>query len=178
MFAATLKMTARSAGPFSAARRGLALAWLLCMAHPALGQVTISNVTVVNVTPSSFSVVWSASSTASSSLTPVLSVFADAGGVTNLAGQVGLDYYPLNSGSPAATNAYQQRLSEASLRQETQSLGLAEVQVSSLNPNTTYYFQVQESDSLGHQAMSPPAGPLPAVTTARKMGLSSNPSNS
>ena len=171
MLAATLKMTARSAGPFSAAHRGLALAWLLWMVHPALGQVTISNVTVVNVTPSGFSVVWSASSTASSSLTPVLSVFADAGGVTNLAGQVGLDYYPLSSGSPAATNAYQQRLSEASLRQATQNLGLAEVQVSSLNPNTTYYFQVQESDSLGHQAVSPPSGPLPAVTTAQQNGF-------
>ena len=140
MLAATLKMTARSAGPFSAARWGLALAWLLCMVHPAPGQVTISNITVVNVTPSSFSVVWSASSTASSILTPVLSVFADAGGVTNLAGQVGLDYYPLSSGSPAATNAYQQRLSETSLRQETQNLGLAEVQVSGSEPQHNLLF--------------------------------------
>ena len=164
-------MTARPGRLRAAARRWLALAWLLWIVHPALGQVTISNVTVVNVTPSSFSVVWSAVSASHSALTPVLSVFADAGGATNLAGQVGLEYYPLNSGSPAATNAYQQRLSENSLRQETQVLGLAEVRVSGLNPNTVYYYQVQESDTHGNFALWPPSGPLPPATTAQANGF-------
>jgi hypothetical protein len=171
MFAAKLKMTTRSAGRFSALGRRLAPAWLLLAVPAVLGQITISNVTVVNVTPSSFSVVWSASSVPPSLLTPVLAVFADAGGVSNLAEQVGLEYYPLNSGAPSATNAYQQRLSQDYLRQQTQILGLAQVRVSGLNPNTTYYYQAQESDAQGGQSVSPPSGPLPAVTTAQENGF-------
>ena len=151
--------------------RWLALAWLFLAVHPVLGQITFSNVTVVNVTPSSFSVVWSASSAPPSLLTPVLSVFADAGGVTNLAGQVGLEYYPLNSGAPAAINSYQQRLSRNYLRQQSQNLGLAQVRVSGLNPNTTYYYQVQERDAHGGRSVSPPSGPLPAATTAQENGF-------
>jgi hypothetical protein len=152
-------------------RRWLALASLLLGVYPAAAQITISNVATVNVTPSSFSVVWSVSATARGSLIPSLSVFADAGGATNLAGQVGLEYYPLNSGAPTATNAYQERLSQAYLRQQSQSLGLVQVRVSGCSPNTAYYYQVRENSTNGQQAVWPPSAPLPAVTTAQENGF-------
>lgn len=164
-------MTARSARPGSAVGRWVALAGLLLAVHPVLGQITFSNITVVNVTPSSFSVVWSASSVPPSLLTPSLAVFADAGGATNLAGQVGLEYYPLNSGAPVTTNSYQERLSQNFLRQQTQGLSLAEVRVSGLNPSTTYYFQVQDTDTHSNLAVSPPSHPFLAATTAQENGF-------
>jgi hypothetical protein len=154
-----------------ASLRAGALALLLCLANSAVGQVTISNVTVVNVTPTSFSIVWSEASATLAPVTPAMAIFADSAGVTNLGGQVGLEYYPLNSGATNATNAYQQRLSQNSLRQESQSLGLAEVRISGLNPGTTYYFQVQASDTNGAQASLPLNGPFPAVTTAQENGF-------
>jgi len=153
------------------ARRFGAFALLASLVNSAVGQVTISNVTVVNVTPTSFSVVWSESSATLAPVTPAIAVFADSAGVTNLAGQVGLEYFPLNSGATNATNAYQQRLSQSSLRQESQSLGLAEVRVSGLSPSTTYYFQVQASDTNGAQASLPVSGPFPTVTTAQENGF-------
>src|SRR5271163_3279034 len=69
------------------------------------GAQDIVNVSVVNVTPSSFSVVWGTPGSA-----PAIAIFADPNGVTNLAGKVGTEFYPLNSGNPALTNNYDIRL--------------------------------------------------------------------
>lgn len=124
--------------------------------------LVITNVSVVNVTPSSFSVVWATSPSA----TPFISVFADPGGTSNLAGQVGVQFYPLHTGDPALTNAYSRRLEQTVLRQKTKALGLVDVQVSDCSPGTTYYYRLQVTNSIGQQATWPASGPLPAVTTA------------
>ena len=70
----------------------------------------ITNVTVVNVTPTSFSVVWRATNS-----TPSIAVFADAGGVTNLAGQVGIEAFPLSTGNPELAEGYPRRVDTATL---------------------------------------------------------------
>ena len=144
-------------------RWGLILICLLCLRTSAFALL-ITNVSTVNVTPTSFSVVWATSPT----LTPLVSVYADPGGVTNLAGQLGIEYYPLHTGDPAATNSYQRRLSQASLRQKSSSLGLVQVRVSGCAPNTTYYYSVQVTNGSGQSTTWPASGPLPAVTTAQE----------
>ena len=142
-------------------------AWFLsCLFVPGLSRAgsppAITNVSVVNVTPSSFSVVWSASAESST-----LSVFADPGGVTNLAGEVRIEYYPLHTGDPSLTDAYHRRLNQSLLRQKTIGQGLAQVRVSRCQPNTAYYYRLQATNSSG-QTLWPAVGPLPAVTTAQQ----------
>jgi hypothetical protein len=136
---------------------------LLPVAGRADSSPSITNVVVANVTPSSFTVVWATTPGASSTL----SVFADPGGATNLAGQVGLEFFPLHTGNPLLTGSYARRLNQAQLRQKTMTQGLAQVRVSGCSPSTTYYFQVQAANSIG-QTVWPAAGPLPAVKTAQE----------
>jgi len=136
--------------------------WFLVLGGIASAAPGVTNVSVVNITPSTFSVVWVTTGGA----TPTLSVFADPGGVTNLAGQVGLEYYPLHTGSPACTNAYDRRLNESVLRQKTSGLGLVQVRVSHCQPHTPYYFRIQETDNQAGVTFWPSNGALPVVTTA------------
>jgi len=136
------------------------------LAWSAAAQIVITNVTAVNVTPAGFAVVASVSPPVSPAVTASISVFADAGGATNLAGQVGVELYPLHTGDPALTNAYDRLLGLAALRQETMSLGLLQVRVSDCSPGTTYYYRLQLSNTNGQTAQWPAAGPLPGVTTA------------
>jgi hypothetical protein len=137
----------------------------------ASASTTITNVATVNVTPSSFSVVWVDAPALTPSLTPTLVVYADPAGATNLAGQVGVEWYPLTSGSPAAANAYQRRLSQALLRQQSQNLGYTEVRVTGCSPQTTYYYRLGVNGPNGPVAAWPASGPLPSVTTAQQNGF-------
>ncbi len=120
----------------------------------------ITNVTVVNVTPTSFSVVWRATNS-----TPSIAVFADAGGVTNLAGQVGIEAFPLSTGNPNLAEGYPRRVDAATLRQKTQSSGLMMMRVSDCQPNTTYYFRLTSTPASGSPEVYPASGPLPAART-------------
>lgn len=132
---------------------------------PAIAKLNLSGVTNVNVTSSGFSIIGDCSSVIDSNTVVSVSVFSDAGGVTNLAGQLGLEFYPLNTGNPGATNNYDRRLNQNVLRQDSMKLGLIYVRVTGCAPNTTYYYSVQVSNTNG-QAVWPANGPLPAVTTA------------
>jgi hypothetical protein len=91
--------------------------------------------------------------------------------VTNLAGQVGIEYYPLHTGAPDATNAYDRRLSRRVLQQKTAAQGLAMVRVSGCLPHRSYFFRLQETDSTGGQTVWPPSGPLPSAMTAQETGF-------
>jgi phosphodiesterase/alkaline phosphatase D-like protein len=144
------------------------LALLILGADWAAAQIVITNVTTVNVTPSSFSIVAAVSPAITPSMTASVSVFADAGGVTNLAGQVGIEYYPLHTGDPTLTNAYDRLVDEAALRQQTMGLGLFDVRVSGCSPGTTYFYVVEVSNTNGQTTLSPPSGLLPSVTTAQE----------
>ena len=131
-------------------------------ALPAAGSIT--NVAVANVTPSSFSVFWRAGA----DTTPSIGVFADAGGVTNLAGQVGIEAFPLHTGNPDLAAGYERRLGRAALRQKTQSYGLMLMRVTGCRPNTAYYFRLASAPPSGSPDLYPASGPLPVVTTPRE----------
>ncbi len=149
-------------------KKALAAAAVLLGAVSAAAQVVITNVAVVNVTPAGFSVVASVSPALASTSNVTVSVFADPGGASSLAGQVGVEYYPLNSGDPTATNAYGTLLSLAALRQDSMNLGLIYARVSSCAPGTTYYYQITVTETNGQSAAWPPGGPLPSATTAQE----------
>ncbi len=151
-----------------AARLGVCLACLLPGAWSAGAQILLSNVMAVNVTPSSFSVVASVSPAITPSTAVSVNVFSSPGGGASLAGQVGVEYYPLNSGDPSSADSYSRLLSLAALRQDSINLGLIHARISYCAPNTTYYFQVTVTNANGQSALWPPSGPLPSVTTAQE----------
>jgi hypothetical protein len=136
--------------------------WLALADTTAYGAIT--NATPVNVTPSGFSVVWRARADSVASI----SVFADAAGVTNLAGKVGIEAFPLHTGNPVATTGYDRRLSRAALRQKTQEQGLVMMRVTGGRPNTTYYYRVSSKIGSDSPEVFPVSGPLPSVTTPRE----------
>lgn len=144
----------------------MAFVLLLLGAWPATAQITITNVAPVNVTPVGFSLAAAVSPLVTSSTTTVISIFSDPAGVSNLTGQVSIEYYPLNSGDPTATNSYQGLLSQAALRQDSMGLGLIYARIANCAANTTYYYQVTVTNTNGQSAVYPPSGPLPSVTTA------------
>jgi hypothetical protein len=133
--------------------------WLAWTALSA--AATITNVTVVNVTPSSFSVFWRAAA----DTTPFIAVFADGGGVTNLAGQVGIEAFPLHTGNPELAAGYERRRGRAALQQKTHSYGLMMMRVTGCRPDTAYYYRLTSTPTAGSPEVFPVSGPLPAVTT-------------
>lgn len=145
---------------------GLVVAWLagvltLLMSYPTALALNITNVSVVNVTPTGFSIIWSSANPE----TPGISVFSDAGGVTNLAGKLRVEFYPMHTGDPLATNSYDRRLKQAAIRQKTQVQGQVEVRILGGKPRTTYFYRLQASNA-GQTTNYPVSGPLPSVTTA------------
>ena len=127
----------------------------------ARAAAVISNVVPVNVTPTSFSILWR---TAPS--TPSISVFSDPGGLTNLAGQLGIEAFPLHTGDPDVASGYLRRQTETSIKQRTQRFGEMLVRVDGCQPGMTYYYRLTSSFALSNSASYPVSGPLPSVTTA------------
>lgn len=145
----------------------LILAGWLGAAERAQAQLFVTNAAAVNVTPSGFSVVAAVSPALTASTVVTVSVYADAGGTSSLAGQVGVEYYPLNTGDPTATNSYQGYLSKTSLRQDTMGMGLVYARISDCAPGAVYYYQITVTNTNGQSAVWPASGPLPGVTTAQ-----------
>ena len=147
-------------------RVGHPVTWVLVLAA-LLGAgrsgAAITNVAVVNITPSCFSVVWAGPASG----TPAISVFTDSAGATNLAGEVGIEFFPSHTGDPGSANPYQRRLDQAQLRQKSLSRGLFHVRISGCRPETTYYYRLQTTSLGGQEGVVWPAvGPLPTVKTA------------
>lgn len=133
---------------------------LIVLTSPARAAL-YTNITVANVTPSSFSVVWGAAP----EVAATIQVFADPDGQTNLAGQVGIEYLPLRSGSPAAATALDKRLSLADLRAKTRGYGLEMAQITGCRPDTAYYFRLQ-TVSGSSTNYTPATNALPLARTA------------
>ena len=148
--------------PSNRVRRILAsFAFLVSLASVAPASAfSISNVTVVNVTSSSFSVLWRTSGGAE----PILEIFADDAGNASLAGQLGIEYFPVHTGSPEANNSYETRQSKTGLRTKTRGYGLMQARVTGCQPATTYYFRLTSTNATA-SATYPASGLLPAVTT-------------
>jgi hypothetical protein len=120
------------------------------------------NISVVNVTPASFSVIWRATRGA----TPDILVYADAAGSTSLNGKIRIEKFPLHSGNPELAAAYDRRQNVAALRQKTQSVGLMHVKVSECQPQTTYFFKLRTLGAAGEETVWPDDGSLFSVATA------------
>ena len=144
------------------ARQSLLAVFLSSMAISSLSALTVTNVLPVNVTPSGFSVVFTTSEPAASGL----SVYADEGGLTNLAGQVGIEPLPLHTGNPTVIEPYQRRQNLALIRQKTKEAGLGHARVTGCRSGTAYYYRVRATGTNGQETVWPVSGPLPSVTTA------------
>lgn len=129
---------------------GLMLAGLV-----AANAAIVTNVTPVNVTPTSFSILCRSGSGIS------VEVFSDAGGSSNLTRQLGVESYPIHTGNPDLAAGYSRRQSQTLLRQKAQGFSLALIQVTGCRPGTTYFYRL--SDAPG--SYYPVSGPLPGVTT-------------
>lgn len=145
-----------------------ALGLAIALAGPgARAQLALTNGAAVNVTPGGFSVVATLPAALPASAAVSIGVFADPNGLTNLAGQVGVNLYPLNSGALGATNDFQRQQSAASLQTQAMAHGLVYAAVSDCLPATTYYYQIKVLETNGLSGVWPAHG-LAAVTTARE----------
>jgi len=126
--------------------------------------VTITNVQPVNVTPTSFGVVWRAGV----NYTPSIAVFADAAGKSNITSQLGVTLYPLHTGNPNLDAGYARRQSRIDMNKRTEGMSLAFIQVNGCKPQTPYYFQLTSTPSSGSALVYPALGTLPGVTTAKE----------
>ncbi|HWQ90548.1 MAG TPA: hypothetical protein VN673_02665 [Clostridia bacterium] len=124
---------------------------------------TITNVTAVNVTPTSFSLFWRMSGSTHS-----VELFADENGMASLAGQLEVSVFPLHTGNPNTESGYFRRQSRLSLQEKTRGMGMALVQVSGCKPGTTYYYRVVSNSGTGTPVVYPETGPLPSVKTQRE----------
>ncbi len=141
----------------------LAVCALLQPIASALAASAFNDVRVVNVTPSSFSVIWEGIADAA----PSIEVFADPGGQTNLAGRLGTQAFPLHTGNPALAAGYERRIAAAALREKTRGYGLMHVKVTGCAPNTAYYYRL--GSSTGSGSVSYPTNlPLPGLATPRE----------
>jgi hypothetical protein len=143
-------------------RRGLLIGLTMVLGAFSASASVITNISIVNITPASFSVVWASSP----GVTPAISVYSDSGGTVSLAGQVGVKWYPLHTGDPTLTNSYYRRQNQSLIQHATINQGIVQVRVSGLAPNTTYYYRLQVTDTNGQNTIWPVSGALPSVTTA------------
>jgi hypothetical protein len=158
--------TARLTNDSARRRAGLRLGWVavgLATAYAA-HALTITNVAVVNVTPSAFAIVFQTSESA----TTHVSIYADAAAGSALAGLVGVEAVPLHSGPPDLIDAYARRQRLTVIRQTVRQHRLGYVRVSGCQPGTRYYYRIAAASPNGENAVWPAAGPLPGVTTARE----------
>ncbi len=149
---------------FRFAARARILGALLVLSVPVgvAHGLTLTNVQPVNVSAGGFFILWQASEPA----LPSVEVYADPAGVTNLAGQVGEEAFPMHTGNLSANDSYERRLGKRQLQAKTRQFGQMLVRISDCRPGTTYYYRVTATATNGTRVSWPATGPLPAVTTA------------
>jgi len=114
------------------------------------GIPQVSNVTVVDVTPYSFSVIWTSSEPSTSDLY----VYQDAAGTMPVTG-IAIQSQPVESGDDTIARA-------------AEDIGIMKVRVIGLAPDTIYYFQtvtISKSDP-PYQTLFPVSAPMIEVRTA------------
>ncbi len=122
----------------------LCAVWLLFTAT-ANAVPSIGNITVTDVTTSSFSAAWTADGATSGQL----QVYSDANGV--------------NAVEAIINN-------ESALNNAAEGIGVLKVQAYGLNPSTVYYFKITTTSKTGGGSTVYPAStPLPSVTTQSKV---------
>ena len=123
------------------------LLFSICQVQAA--PVTVSDTTVTDVTPSSFSVLWNGDQAA----IPDLRIFADANGSQELTGQITVTAYPLKG-------------THTSTQEGARDNGVLIIRAANLSPATSYYYQTTTiSAATGEITLTPAAAPFPSVTT-------------
>ena len=138
------------------------IALFVCIVAPFARSATITNVLPVNVTPSSFSILWRGPGS------PSVSVFTDPAGATNISTQFEVDAFPLHTGNPDLAAGYDRRQSRVLIRQKTQSTGVVLMRVNGCLPNTTYYYRLSSNPTNSSPVVYPASGPLPSITTEKE----------
>jgi len=110
---------------------------------------SVSNITVTDVTPTAFSVVWGSNQPGS---TCTLNVFTDEAGTT-----------------PAGATV----TSEIVTRPEAGNRGIMKVRVTGVQPTTTYYYQTSTTSGVD-TTLYPAAAPFPSVRTETETQFVSN----
>jgi len=128
----------------------------------AEGAVSITDVRAVNVRSAGFALVW----TVAGASEPVVSIYADPQGKTNLSGIVGVEWFPLIGGNTTGDNTYEKRQTQSATRTETKKAGLVMAQISGCKPLTQYYYRVGAKVNGTIVAQWPDSGDLPGVGTA------------
>jgi hypothetical protein len=110
----------------------------------------VQDVTITDVTPVSFSVVWASDQ---SSICDV-SVFTDANGTDEIVAGLMITPHPTRNGDPAVAAAAQSR-------------GVMKIRVTGLAHSTTYYFRTRTTSMVGaEETFYPLNAPYLSVTTA------------
>ena len=114
----------------------------------------VQDITVTDVTPVSFSVVWSSDQASSCNI----SVFTDENGTNDITAGLVITPHPTRNNSTAVIAAAQNR-------------GVMKIRVTGLSPSTTYYFQTQTISIPGAETTSSPSvAPFASVTTSAAAG--------
>lgn len=118
--------------------------FLLFAAGTATSAVAIENVTITDVTPSGFSVIWQTSEPSM----PNISIFSDAAGAVEITDEFEIVAFPIHSGDPAIADEYFSDLSKEDLRDQAKMIGMVKLSVFGCAPDTAYYFKVHsETDT-------------------------------
>ncbi len=113
----------------------------------------VQDVTVTDVTPVSFSVVWNSDQASSCNIT----VFTNENGSNDISATLSITPHPTRNVIPAVVTAAQNR-------------GVMKTRVTGLSPSTTYYFRTQTTSIPGAEVTAYPSGaPYLSVTTAMAM---------
>ena len=121
--------------------------------------LTIDAGMAVNTTPMQFDVFIRTSEPATS----WVEVYADAGGITNLAGAVGLEATPIHTGDPLLTTNYYRRGYIRNIRNAAAGKSVALHRVSGCAPEKIYYVRVLATNDAG-SAQWPESGLAPVTT--------------
>ena len=109
----------------------------------------VQNMTITDVTPVSFSVIWVSDQPSSCDI----AVFSDANGANDITATLAITPHPMHTGDATLVNAAQPR-------------GVMKIQVSGLKNATRYYFRTKTTSiPSGDETLSPLNGPYPSVTT-------------
>ncbi len=144
-----------------AAKSGLLLlASLVVMHNAAAGPVTISRVTAGNVDAGRFNLYWQVNDTT----VPRLDIFSDPAGTVPLNGQLGVEFYPLETDEPTVAQTFAQRAARRELQSGMKAKGIVYAAITGAQPGSTYYLRPRSFDSNGVANEAAPAALIPVTT--------------